>query len=311
MNCKIISGAILIWLIQILTCLPSYSCTIIAVGKKATADGSVIISHTDTGPDSRIFYVPGQKYKRGDQAPVYFGIQDADRPLNDDGKILGYIPQVEQTYGYFQSAYSHVNEYQLGIAESTTAQRDELICTMENGKQIMTIEQAMIFALQRYKKAREATLFIGNLLTTYGFLPSSGDGSETLVIADPDEAWVFEVFGVGPGWKPESKKPGAIWAAQRLPDDQATMIPNWSIIKEINPADKANFIVSGNYQQEAVSRGWYDPASGKPFIWQEAYAPLPEEYATSRFWLFFHTFMPNLKEWPDRMLDPANPFKGM
>jgi dipeptidase len=289
----------------------SFACTIIAVGKKASADGSVIISHTDTGPDSRIFYVPGKKYNRGDQAPVYFGIQDADRPLNDDGKILGYIPQSEQTYGYFQSAYSHVNEYQLGIAESTTAQRDELICTMENGKQIMTIEQAMIFALQRYKKAREATLFIGNLLTTYGFLPSSGDGSETLVIADPEEAWVFEVFGVGPGWTPESKKPGAIWAAQRLPDDQATMVPNWSIIKEIQPADKANFMVSPNYRQEAIDRGWYNPASGLPFVWQEAYTPLPEEYATSRFWLFFHTFMPNLKNWPDRMLDPANPYKGM
>ena len=134
----------------------SKACTIIAVGKKATVDGSIIISHTDTGPDSRIFVVPAQKYKPGEMAPVYWGIQDADRPLNDDGIILGYIPQVEQTYKYFQSAYSHINEYQLGIGESTTTQRKELTCTRENGKQIMTIEQAQIFTLQRYKKAREA-----------------------------------------------------------------------------------------------------------------------------------------------------------
>ncbi len=244
-------------------------------------------------------------------APVFWGIQDADRPLLDDGRILGYIPQVEKTYGYFHSAYSHINEYQLGIAESTTAQRDELIVTLETGKQIMTIEQAMIFALQRFKKAKDAVKFIGDLLTTYGFLPSSGDGSETLVIADTEEAWVFEVFGVGPGWSPESKKLGAIWAAQRLGDDQATMIPNWSIIKEINATDKANYMVSANYKQEAIDRGWYNPSSGKPFIWQEAYTPLPEEYATSRFWLFYHTFAPNLKQWPDRLLDPANPYKGM
>ena len=289
----------------------SFSCTIIAVGKKATADGSVLISHTDAGPDSRIFYVPGKSYKLGDMAPVFWGIQDADRPLLDDGKILGYIPQVEKTYGYFQSAYSHINEYQLGIAESTTAQREELVCTLDNGKQIMTIEQAMIFALQRFKKAKEATQFIGDLLTTYGFLPSSGDGSETLVIADTEEAWVFEAFGVGPNWTPESRKPGAIWAAQRLPEDQATMIPNWSIIKEINPRDKENFMVSVNYMQAAIDRGWYDPKLGKPFIWQDAYTPLPEEYATSRFWLFYSTYMPNLKKWPDRYLDPSNPFKGM
>ncbi|NVO11678.1 MAG: C69 family dipeptidase [Bacteroidales bacterium] len=305
---KIICSTILLVL---LLASNAFSCTIIAVGKKATADGSVIISHTDTGPDSRIFYVPGKTYKNGEMAPVFWGIQDADRPLNDDGKILGYIPQVEKTYGYFQSAYSHINEYQLGIAESTTAQREELICTLENGKQIMTIEQAMIFALQRFKKAKDATQFIGNLLTTYGFLPSSGDGSETLVIADTDEAWVFEVFGVGSGWTPDSKKPGAIWAAQRLPEDQGTMIPNWSIIKEINVKDKENFMVSANYMQEAIDRGWYNPKSGKPFIWQDIYAPLPEEYATSRFWLFYHTFTPNLKKWPDRMLDPKNPFKGM
>jgi dipeptidase len=304
-----------IFLLTTLLLFPSISlvkpCTIIVVGKKASKDGSVIISHTDTGPDSRIFYVAGKSFKSGEMAPVYWGIQDADRPLLDDGIILGYIPQVSTTFGYFQSAYSHINEYQLGIAESTTAQRQELVVTHETGKQIMTIEQAMIFALQRYKKAKDAVLFIGELMTSYGFLPSSGDGSETIVIADTEEAWVLEIFGIGPGWTPESKKPGAIWAAQRVQDDQATMIPNWSIIKEINEKDSENFLVSKNYKQEAIDRGWYDPSSGKPFIWQDAYTPIPEEYATSRFWLFHHTFVPNMKEWPDRMYDPKNPYKGI
>ncbi|MCU0458799.1 MAG: C69 family dipeptidase [Bacteroidales bacterium] len=309
---KKIGYIILLFLVLFLVSVQGVSgCTIIAAGKKATADGSVIISHTDTGPDSRIYYVHGKTFRPGEMAPVYWGIQDVDRPLEDDGEVLGYIPQVRKTYGYFHSAYSHMNEVQLGIAESTTAQRPELVCTREGGKQIMTIEQAMIFALQRYDKAREAVLFIGELMVRYGFLPSSGDGSETLVIADADEAWVFEVFGVGNGWDPVTGKPGAIWAAQRLPDDQATMVPNWSIIKEINAGDRDQFLVSDNYKQEAIDRGWYDPASGKPFIWQEAYSPLPEEYATSRFWLFYSTFMPSLKEWPDRKLDPSNPYKGM
>jgi len=289
----------------------SNACTIIAVGKKASADGSVIISHTDTGPDSRFFVVPAMTFKPGDKAPVYWGIQDADRDLHDDGIILGYIPQVEKTYKYIQSAYSHVNEHQLGIGESTIAQREELVCTRSNGKQIMTIEQAQIFALQRFKKARDAVKFIGDLMTKYGFLPSSGDGAETIVVADTEEVWVLEIFGVGPGWTPESGKPGAIWAAERLPDDKATLIPNWSIIKEINAKDKKNFMVSKNYKQEAIDRGWYDPKSGKPFIWQEAYSPIPVEYATSRFWLFHTTFAPNLKKWPDRYINKNNPYKGI
>ena len=44
-----------------------FACTIIAVGKKASADGSVIVSHTDCGADNRIRVVHGQSYKKGVQ----------------------------------------------------------------------------------------------------------------------------------------------------------------------------------------------------------------------------------------------------
>ncbi|MGD9020953.1 MAG: C69 family dipeptidase [Lysobacterales bacterium] len=297
-------------LVVMLTSLPSEACTIIAVGKGASADGSVLISQTDTGQDSRIYVVHGQKFEPGSKAPVYFGIQDATLELEDDGEILGYIPQAEETYTYFHTAYSHINEHQLAIAESTTDQRKELRVTRETGGQIMTIEQAMIFALQRHKKAREAAQFIGDLMTEYGFIPSSGDGSEALVIGDTEEAWVFEVMGVGEGWQPDSGKPGAVWAAQRLPDDHATMIPNYSIIKQIDAADTANFMVSDNYMQEAIDRGYYDPDSGRPFVWQDVYAPLTQEYATGRFWLFHQTFAPNLYDWPERHLE-GDHFKSL
>jgi dipeptidase len=288
-------------------------CTVIAVGKKASADGSVILSHTDAGPNSRIYIVPAAQHAPGEMAPVFWGITEATRPPRDNGEVIGHIPQAHKTYAYIHSAYPHMNEYQLGIAESTINQRPELAVTRETGKQIMTVEQAEIFALQRCQKARDAVRLIGSLMETYGFLPSSGDGAEDLVVGDPGEAWVLEIFGVGPGWTPESGKPGAIWAAQRIGDDQALIIPNWSIIKEIRAADGENFMVSANYMKEAVERGWYDPGAGKRFIWQDIYAPLPVEFATSRFWLFYSTFMPNLAPWPDRMLrqDPMatiNPY---
>jgi dipeptidase len=301
-------AVLVVWLLSVSVTL---ACTIIAAGKNATVDGSVILSHTDAGLNSRIHYVPPRTYAKGDKAPVYWGIQDPSRPLDDFGEVLGYIPQVERTYGYFHSAYSHVNEHQLAIAESTTSQRAELTLAKGEGDQIMTIEQAMIFALERCTKAREAVRLIGQIVETYGFLPSSGDGSEDLVVGDPDEAWVMEVFAVGKGWKRDGGKPGAIWAAQRIPDDAAVMIPNWSIIKEINSKDTSNFMVSARYKQEAIERGWYDPKSGHPFIWQEAYAPLPEEFATSRFWLFATTFAPKAGPWPDRKIDPADPYKPL
>jgi len=279
------------------------ACTVIAIGKKASADGSVIVSHTDAGPDCRLHYVPSQKFKTGSKAPVYWGMIDTGRALGDYGEVIGHIPQVEETNAYFQTAYPQMNTHQLAIGESTLSQRDELKLDRSICKQIMTIEQAQAFALQRCTKAEDALKLITELLETYGFLPSCVDESESLVIADTEEIWVLEVFSVGNEWKKDSGKPGCIWAAQRVPDDHAMIIPNWSIIKQINLEDKANYRASSNYMQEAIDRGWYNPSSGRPFIWQEAYSPIPREWATSRFWLFYASFAPNYTNWPDRFTE--------
>lgn len=275
-------------------------CTVIVAGKKATVDGSVLNSHTDCGADCRIRVVPGKKYPKGALAPVYYGIQRVDLPFGNDGEVLGYIPQVEQTYSYFRSAYSHMNQHQLCIGESTLSQRDELQVAKGEGKQIMTVEQAMIFALERCKKAEDALALITSLMEKYGFLPSCGPESECLTIADPDKVWILELFSVGKGWTPESGKPGVIWAAQRLADEDVAIIPNWSIIKEIDLSQPDKFKASSNYMSEAIERGWYSPKSGKPFIWQKAYAPIAREWATNRFWLFANTFKPSEAKIPSR-----------
>jgi len=284
----------------------SYSCTIIAVGKKASADGSVIISHTDCGPDNRIRVVQGQTFPSGAMTNVYWGIQDIHRPLDDFGDVIGQIPQVEKTFTYFHSAYPHMNEFQLAIAESTTSQRKELGVDMAVCKQIMTVEQAQAFALQRYKTAREATAFIGQLMSTYGFLPSCAGESETLVIGDTEEIWIFEVFSVGSDWDPESGAPGAIWVAQRVPEDHALVVANWSIIKEVDEQDTENFMVSPNYKQFAIDKGWFDPEGSHPFVWQEVYAPILREWATNRMWLFYSTYAPGYADWPKRNLEDGH-----
>lgn len=286
----------------------SQACTVIVVGKKVSKDGSIILSQTDNGDDSRIRVVPAMNYPAGSMANVYWGIQEVNRSLDDWGEVIGQIPQVESTYKYFHSAYPHMNEHQLVMAESTTSMREEMMFKVTEGDQIMTIEQAQIFALQRCKTAREAVKLIGSLMEEYGFLPSCVGESESVCIGGKEEVWVFEVKAVG-AWKKDSGKPGAIWAAQRVPDDHVLIIPNWSIIKEIDEKDKDNFMFSKNYKQFAVDKGWYNPKSGKPFSWQEAYSPILREWASGRFWLFYSDVAPNLKDWPDRKL--TNPYKGL
>ncbi len=284
------------------------ACTDIVVGKKASADGSVITSHTGCCPECRVHVVPGKSFQKGEKAPVYYGLQDVKKPLYEYGKIIGTIPQVERTYKYFHTGYPHMNEHQLAIGESTLSQKEELKVDIHTGKQIMTIEQAMLFALQRCRTTREAIELITSLVERYGFLPSCGPESEALCIADPDEAWILEVFSVGTDWEPESGKLGAIWAAQRIPDDHVAIVPNWSVIKEIDLSKPDWFMASSNYMEVAIEHGWYDPRSQKPFIWQEVYSPTPREWAVSRFWLFFSTFAPHYTDWPDKKL--SSPFKG-
>ncbi|MBN1223800.1 MAG: C69 family dipeptidase [Candidatus Aminicenantes bacterium] len=290
-------------------------CTVIGVGREATVDGSVLTSHTDCCSECRVHVVPAKTFKKGSMAPVhwgmvYFGKSDpnAGLPLGDYGKVIGEIPQVERTYAYFHTGYSQMNEHQLAIGESTCSQKKELDVAYVEGvtTQIMTIEQAQVFALQRCKTAKQAVALIGELMETYGFLPSCG-GSESLCIADPKEAWVMEIFSVGPEWAHGSGQPGAIWAAQRVPDDHIVVIPNYVRIREIE-IENSDFMASGNYMQEAIDRGWYDPENGKPFIWQEAYAPPIREGSLSRLWLIYSSVSPNFKEWPRRKLEgPSSP----
>ncbi len=49
---------------------------------------------------------------------------------------------------------------------------------------------------------------MSDLVSEYGYA-SSG---ESFSIADPNEVWIFEIIGKGPGNK------GAVWVARRIPD---------------------------------------------------------------------------------------------
>jgi len=100
------------------------ACTLIVVGKNASVDGSVITSQTDCCQECRIHVVPERTFPPGAKEPIYYGIQDVKKPMLDYGKIIGYIPQVTKTYAYIHSGYSHINEHQLAIGESTIAQRE-------------------------------------------------------------------------------------------------------------------------------------------------------------------------------------------
>jgi dipeptidase len=170
----------------------------------------------------------------------------------------------------------------------------------------MTIEQLTVFALQRAKTAREAVAVMGELSYKYGLLPSCGTEGECLTVTDPDEAWIFHVFSTGFAWTPESGKPGSVWAAQRVPDDEVVVVPNIARIRFIDPKDTKNFMVSENYMQHAIDNGLYDPKSGEPFDFQAAYSPAIEndDWAMDSMWIRNRLYTIHKALAPSREWDP-------
>ena len=142
---------------------------------------------------------------------------------------------------------------------------------------------------------------MGDLAEKYGY--GFVDGGEMLAVADPKEVWIFEIMPVGPLWTPESGKPGAVWCAQRVPDDEVSVCPNESRIGEIDLADKDFFLASPNVVSFAVEQKLYDPASGKPFNWKRAYSPgagsaLSTSGRRQRMWRFFRPRRPVARNSP-------------
>ena len=210
------------------------SCTSIMVGKRASTDGSVMTSHTcDSWYRTWMTMTAACDFERDTITAIYSGRMHT-QSASDSTKLYvkGTIPQVRHTYRYLDTAYPCMNEKQLAMGETTIGGRD----TLQNKKGLFLIEELQRIALERCTTAREAIALMGSLAEKYGY----GDSGECLTVADPSEVWIFEIFGAGP------KKVGAVWAAQRIPDDEIAVSANISRIDRIDLSDRDHFIASSN-----------------------------------------------------------------
>jgi dipeptidase len=191
---------------------------------------------------------------------------------------LGEVPQVEHTYAFLDTAYPCMNEHQLAMGETTFGGRDE----MRSELGMFQIEELQRFALERCTTAREAIALMGSLATTYGYC----DGGECLTVADPREVWQFEILGPGKG------NLGAVWAAQRIPDDHVGISANICRIGELDLDDPDHYMASDNVVSLAVELGFHDPEAGEPFVFHAAYSG--KKPFSSREFYVLSTLAPSL-----------------
>jgi dipeptidase len=287
------------------------ACTVILVGKGASTDGSTMTTHTcDCGTcDWTWGHVPAKDHKPGTVRKIWHVNQyttwaeGTKWPLATVKGDTGFsIPEVPHTYAYHHGMFGYMNENQVAISESTLGTVRKLVNNTPAAKIDLTM--LSLLGMERSKTARECIAVMGTLAEKYGY--GFNDDGEMFAVSDPNEAWIFEIMPVGPLWTPETGKPGAVWCAQRVPDDHVSVCPNESRIGEINLEDKTNFMASSNVVSCAVENKLYDPASGKPFSWKHAYSPaqgsaLSSNGGRQRLWRFLSGCAPSLN------INPATP----
>jgi len=262
-------------------------CTTVTVGRAASADGAVMTSHSDDSGRRRtdIAVVPAKDHPRGAVKTIYHSAIAPD----EKGRMpryrmvaTGQLPEAPHTYQYFNSAYPCLNEKQLAIGEATFGGRRE--CVADTG--LIDINSLCMLLLERCTTARQAIRTAGELMAEYGY----NDVGECLTIADPREVWHLEI--VGPG----KKKIGAVWVAQRVPDDHVSVNANAARIEEIDLDDADSFMASDNIFAVAEANGWYDPRK-ETFRFAYAYAPTTRTSLACRRreWRVFNLLAPSLK----------------
>jgi dipeptidase len=260
-------------------------CTSITVGKLATADGSVITSHTCDShrTEGNLNIIPARTYKTGTWQTLL-------KRTNDDSLAMpaykyipsGRIEQPPQTHGYINTAYPCMNDQQLAIGESTFGGRSSLL----SPQGLIDCQQLVRLMIERCSTARAAIKLADQLTRQYGW----SDEGECLTIADKNEVWHLEIVGCGPG------QAGAIWAAQRVPDDHISVNANASRIRQINLEKPDYFMASANIYQVAQDSGWWNPAGGS-FEFCYAYDPEGRTSfaARRREWRVLSLAAPSLK----------------
>lgn len=250
-----------------MTASAAMACTNFIVGKKASADGSVICSYNadDYGLFIGLCHYPAGKHAKGEMRDIVDW---------DTHKYIGQIPEAPETY----NVIGNINEYQVSIGETTYGGREEMVDPTGG----IDYGSLIYLGLQRSKTAREAIQVMTTLAQTYGYC----SGGETFTICDPNEAWIMEMQGKGPGSK------GVVWVAQRIPDDAICAHANQSRIGKFNMKDKANVLYAKDVVSFARSKGWY---TGKDadFNWKNTYAK-PDfsgrRFCDARAWSFFNRF---------------------
>lgn len=224
-----------------------FNCYTIVAGKNTTVDGSLMLGHNEDDWQEQMmnFYiVPARSYSSGELLEI-----ERNATIPQPSFTAGYLwlQMLAQDY-----ADVYLNEHGLALVSDRCASKEDRKDYTDGG-----IGYALRRVVaERAKTPQEAVAMIGELVEKYGY-SSTG---RSYIVANAQEAWMVSVVQ------------GRHWVAQRVPDDQVVVIPNYYIIDKVNLSDRANFRGSKDLISYATERGWYNPETDGEFSFRKAYS---------------------------------------
>ena len=242
-------------------------CYMIAVGKNASADGSVMVARNcdSVSTDAlRVISVPRQTHEPGSTVRI-----PAER-LQGMGAPEGVIPvpldipQVPVTYAYtaivrateedgLHLVLGGINEHQVSAGASSGGWTKPEVNKLTPWLETVIGDHITTLVLQRCRTAREAVTFLGRMSEEYGAR------TDNYIVSDPQEAWLFEQYQ------------GRHWAAARVPDDSFVVEANSFRLEDPRNPGPSEYLCSSDLVEFATAHGLWDSEGGQPFSAAKAY----------------------------------------
>lgn len=279
----------------------SKGCFMVAAGRNATADGSVLVARScDAGGNYalRVVAVPRKRHSL-DEVLAFKRIPDMDTPIPPGVQleqvavtfrhvaIMGVVKGEEMS-----TALGGINEYQVCAGASSGGFLNHKAEEVSPLMPTSLGDYRCTLVLERCRTAREGVMLLGELTERFGAR------TDNYIVADPTEAWLYEEYK------------GHLWVAIRVPDDFFVVEANTFRIDSADLDNTENCICCPNLISFAIENKLYDPKNDGPFSPMKVYGAqtgktrynmLAPNYDRRRIWRGMSLLAPSTK------LDPGEP----
>ncbi len=259
-------GLVTVFLVLSLS-ISSLACTGFYVGKNVSEDGSVMIARTEDISSSsvkRFIVHPAMDHAEGEMFKDAHGLTF---PMPAHTYRYTATP-ASQHRGTGKAPFGAAGFNEMGVASTSTitAYPSEAAISLDpfvkNGLHELSCNDII---LSQATSARHGIEIVADIVDKYG----SGEGN-IIMTADKNEAWYMEIYT------------GHQYAAIKLPDDMAAVIPNAYMLGEVD-IESPDVIVSENIVSLAKNAGIVKETNGNINL-RATYAEKEKKSNTIRIW---------------------------